>query len=145
MTDIYEQVRAAWGTGDRRRELNRTVERLAPDVTRDELDAALEKLLLEVRAVGADEETEEVINEVSDRLHDWVVPESRIACRPTPGGYTVTFPDRDTERRGLGFLVGRFSGQVRSSGVHVIPRDALAALADQNIPFTFVGTADGSP
>jgi hypothetical protein len=61
--------------------------------------------------------------------------------RDLPAGYTVTFPDREAERRGLGFLVGRFSGRVWSNGAHVVPRDALVALADQNIPFTFVGTA----
>ena len=28
---------------------------------------------------------------------------------------TITFPDRDTEKRALGFLLGRFSGRVLSS------------------------------
>ncbi len=137
MTDLYRQLREAWESPDRRGALNRTVERLAPDATRTDLDAALDRLLLEARAAGADEDTEEVINEVSDRLHGWVHPASRIACRPD--GYTVTFPDPATERRGLGYLSGRFAGQVRSNGVHVIPREALTELADQRITFTVVG------
>ena len=49
---------------------------------------------------------------------------------------TITFPDRDTEKRALGFLLGRFSGRVLKSGEHLIPEAALEALASQNIPFT---------
>src|SRR5438552_6222679 len=49
---------------------------------------------------------------------------------------TITFPDPDTEKRALGFLLGRFSGRVLRSGEHLIPEAALEALADQNIPFT---------
>ena len=53
---------------------------------------------------------------------------------------TITFPDRDTEKRALGFLLGRFSGQVLRSGEHLVPEAALEALADQNIPFTVTET-----
>ncbi len=52
---------------------------------------------------------------------------------------TVTFPDRETEKRALAFLLGRFSGRVLSSGEHLIPEAALEALADQNIPFVVKG------
>ena len=52
---------------------------------------------------------------------------------------TITFPDRETEKRALAFLLGRFSGHVLSSGEHLIPEAALEALADQNIPFTVKG------
>jgi len=52
---------------------------------------------------------------------------------------TITFPDRETEKRALGFLLGRFSGRVLKSGEHLIPEAALEALADQNIPFTVQG------
>lgn len=52
---------------------------------------------------------------------------------------TITFPDRDTEKRALGFLLGRFSGRVLRSGEHLVPEAALEALADQNIPFTVNG------
>lgn len=54
---------------------------------------------------------------------------------------TITFPDRDTERKALGFLLGRFSGRVLKSGEHLVPPAALEALADQNIPFSVQGKA----
>jgi hypothetical protein len=52
---------------------------------------------------------------------------------------TITFADRETEKRALAFLVGRFSGRVLRSGEHLVPEAALAALADQNVPFTVKG------
>ena len=52
---------------------------------------------------------------------------------------TITFPDRETEKRALGFLLGRFSGRVLKSGEHLVPEAALEALADQNIPFNVEG------
>lgn len=54
---------------------------------------------------------------------------------------TITFPDRDTEKRALGYLLGRFSGHVLRSGEHLVPEAALEALADQNISFTVKGKA----
>jgi len=54
---------------------------------------------------------------------------------------TVTFQDRETERKALAFLIGRFSGRVTASGEHLIPEAALEALADQNIPFAVKGKA----
>jgi len=54
---------------------------------------------------------------------------------------TIRFPDCDTEKRALAFLLGRFSGRVLKSGEHIIPEAALEALADQNIPFTVQGKA----
>ncbi len=54
---------------------------------------------------------------------------------------TIQFPDRKTEKQALAFLLGRFSGRVLRSGVHLIPEAALEALADQNIPFTVKGKA----
>lgn len=54
---------------------------------------------------------------------------------------SITFPDRDTERKALGFLLGRFSGRVLKSGEHLVPPAALEALADQNIPFSVQGKA----
>ena len=47
---------------------------------------------------------------------------------------TIIFPDRDTEKRALAFLLGRFSGRVLRSGEHLVPEAALAALADQTCP-----------
>jgi hypothetical protein len=52
---------------------------------------------------------------------------------------TITFPDRETEKRALGFLLGRFSGRVLKSGEHLVPEAALEALADRNISFTVQG------
>jgi hypothetical protein len=52
---------------------------------------------------------------------------------------TIRFPDRETEKRALAFLLGRFSGRVVKSGEHLVPEAALEALADQNIPFTVLG------
>jgi hypothetical protein len=54
---------------------------------------------------------------------------------------TITFPDRETEKKALGFLLGRFSGKVLRSGEHLVPETALEALADANIPFTVQGKA----
>jgi hypothetical protein len=52
---------------------------------------------------------------------------------------TIMFPDRETEKRALGFLLGRFSGRVLRTGEHLVPEAALEALADQNIPFIVKG------
>ena len=52
---------------------------------------------------------------------------------------TITFADRETEKKALGFLLGRFSGRVLRSGEHLVPEAALEALASQNISFTVVG------
>ena len=52
---------------------------------------------------------------------------------------TITFPDRETEKRALAFLLGRFSGRVLRSGEHIVPEAALEALADQDIPFFVKG------
>ncbi len=51
----------------------------------------------------------------------------------------ITFPDRETERRALALLVGRFSGRALHSGEHLVPEAALEVLADQDIEFTVKG------
>lgn len=48
---------------------------------------------------------------------------------------TITFPDREAEKRALGFLLGRFSGRVLRTGEHPVPEAALEALAGRGIPF----------
>lgn len=53
----------------------------------------------------------------------------------------ITFPDADTQKKGLGFLLGRFSGKVLKNGEHIVPEAALAALAERNITFTVHGKA----
>lgn len=90
MATTHEQVRAAWESADRVGQLNRVVEGLAAEgVGRDALDDALGRLLDEVRAAGADDATEEIINSVGDRLHGWCY-ESRhittVAPVVTPNG-----------------------------------------------------------
>lgn len=54
---------------------------------------------------------------------------------------TISFADRDTEKRALAFLLGRFSGHVLQSGEHLVPDGAPEALAQQDIPFTVKGKA----
>jgi hypothetical protein len=53
----------------------------------------------------------------------------------------ITFPDKETQKKALGFLLGRFSGKVLKNGEHIVPEAALAALAEQNIGFTVHGKA----
>ena len=54
---------------------------------------------------------------------------------------TITFDDRETEKRALAFLIGRFSGRVLRSGEHIVPEAALEALAGQKLPFSLRGNA----
>ena len=54
---------------------------------------------------------------------------------------TITFPDRETEKRALAFHLGRFSGKVLRTGEHLVPEAALEALAGQNVPFSVKGRA----
>jgi hypothetical protein len=53
----------------------------------------------------------------------------------------ITFPDSETQKKAVGFLLGRFSGRILKNGEHIVPEAALAALADKNIPFTVHGKA----
>ena len=53
----------------------------------------------------------------------------------------ITFPDSATQKKALGYLLGRFSGKVLKNGEHIVPEAALAALADKEISFTVVGKA----
>jgi hypothetical protein len=53
----------------------------------------------------------------------------------------ITFPDRDTEKQAIGFLLGRFSGRVLKSGELIVPEAALEALAEEGIHFTVQGKA----
>ena len=52
---------------------------------------------------------------------------------------TIAFSDRETEKRALAFLLGRFSGRVLKTGEHLVPEAALEALAEENIPFAVKG------
>lgn len=54
----------------------------------------------------------------------------------------ITFPDKEMQQEALGLLVGRYSGTALKSGEHIVPAEALKALAEQNFVFTVQGTAD---
>ena len=72
MPALLERMKTAWDSTDRDGELNRVVEAMAAEgVTQQAIESALKALLLEVRAAGADDDTEEIINTVGDRLHGW--------------------------------------------------------------------------
>lgn len=54
----------------------------------------------------------------------------------------ITFPDREMQVRGIGFLMGRFSFRgLRSDGqtLFIIPQAAVQALVEQDICFTVKG------
>jgi hypothetical protein len=53
----------------------------------------------------------------------------------------ITFPDAETQKKAVGFLLGRFSGKVLKSGEHIVPEAALAALAEKGVTFTVHGKA----
>jgi hypothetical protein len=53
----------------------------------------------------------------------------------------IRFPDAATERRGLGFLAGRFSFKSWVSGETMVPEQALGALAAAGISFYAEGPA----
>jgi hypothetical protein len=54
---------------------------------------------------------------------------------------TIRFADRDTEKRALAFMLGRFPGRVLPSSEHLVPEPALEALRTNGIPFTILGKA----
>ena len=43
----------------------------------------------------------------------------------------ISFKDRATEKKALGFLLGRFSGRIARNGEHIVPEAALVALSEQ--------------
>ena len=47
---------------------------------------------------------------------------------------TIAFPNRETEKRALAFLIGRFSGRVLRSGEHLVPEAALEGLRTRTSP-----------
>ena len=53
----------------------------------------------------------------------------------------ITFPDKETQKKAMGFLLGRFSGTVLKNGEHIVPEAALAALAERNFEFVVKGKA----
>lgn len=85
MATPTERIEAAWESGGRLA-LHREVERLATEgVVESALYDVLEELLLRLRAAGADDETEEHVMGVMDRLTGWCLESNRIRTyRPTP-------------------------------------------------------------
>lgn len=53
----------------------------------------------------------------------------------------IRFPDEAAERRALGYLAGRFSFKSWSNGEMMLPEQALAYLAKQDIHFAVEGHA----
>jgi len=53
----------------------------------------------------------------------------------------IRFTDDAAERRGLGFLAGRFSFKSWATGVTLVPDYALPALAREGISFLVEGPA----
>ncbi len=53
----------------------------------------------------------------------------------------IRFPDAESERRGLGYLIGRFSFKSWANGDTVVPDEALPFLAREGIRFTVEGPA----
>jgi hypothetical protein len=85
MATPLQRVQAAWATGDPLA-LHREVEQLAAEGRpRQVLEDSLEALLLEIRAAGADDGTEEIINGVWDRLTGWCHADRHICTRSSMG------------------------------------------------------------
>lgn len=87
MATLQERIQAAWDTGDPLA-LHREVEQLvAEGHSTQALEDALEALLLAIRAAGASDDTEEIINGVWDRLTGWCHPSRRLEtpARPQKG------------------------------------------------------------
>jgi len=53
----------------------------------------------------------------------------------------IRFPDEGTERKGLGYLAGRFSFKTFSTGETLVPDFALPSLALAGIPYQVIGPA----
>jgi len=53
----------------------------------------------------------------------------------------ITFPDQETAKKAVGFLLGRFSGRLLKSGECLVPEAALEALAHRGFVFTVRGKA----
>jgi hypothetical protein len=96
MATLRERVQAAWATGDPL-ELHREVEQLAVEGhSQQALEDALEALLLAVRAAGAGDDTEEIINGVWDRLTGWCHADRHIKIRSSK----EKAPDADSHTNG---------------------------------------------
>lgn len=82
MDRVYETIWNAWNSPDRALRLHRVVEEMAEQgITLPQFDDALGRLLDEIRDENADEQTEDILIDVSSRLHGWCHPDQRIKTR----------------------------------------------------------------
>jgi len=92
MSTPRERVQAAWTTRDPLT-LHREVEQLATQgQSRQTLEDALEALLLSIRSAGANDESEEIINGVWDRLTGWCHATRHIVPRDKKNDHAVVVP-----------------------------------------------------
>jgi hypothetical protein len=82
MANIVERLQTAWASGDPLA-LHREVEQMAGEGhSRQALEDALVALLLRLRNAGADDDTEEIVNGVLDRLMGWCHASRQIGTTP---------------------------------------------------------------
>jgi len=96
----YERLRAAWDGPQRAEATHHAAEALAAEgVSRDSIEHALSQLLDEIRADGADDDTEEIINTVGDRIAGWCHADHRIHFRePSAAATSANGMTGTTER-----------------------------------------------
>lgn len=83
MVDAFRRIKSVWNPNDPMG-LHHAVEQLAFEgVSKKEIEDALITLLLEIREAGANDDTEEIINGVGDRLHGWCHPSCHIVTQQT--------------------------------------------------------------
>ena len=68
-----------------------------------------------------------------------VASHKRIAY--SPDMVIVRFPDIETRRKALSFLLGRFPGKSWATGEVMVPEQALSHLAAEGIRFSVEGRA----
>jgi hypothetical protein len=54
----------------------------------------------------------------------------------------ISFPDPETRKRALVYLLGRYSGTLLKSSEVIVPENALKPLALQDLVFTVKGKVD---
>jgi len=78
MATLYERMKAAWDSGNPNALDHEAEDMARHGVAETDIYAALEELLLTLRAANTSEETEDHINDVMDRLTGWCHPSGRI-------------------------------------------------------------------
>jgi hypothetical protein len=59
-----------------------------------------------------------------------------------PNMVIITFPNPETRKQALVYLLGRYSGTLLKSGEVIVPENALKPLALQDLVFTVKGKAN---